>query len=172
MNDYIEIPLSPPRKGSTVPVGLVVRVSPEDVDKVKQFRWHAQAHKCDLGVTYYARGYVGGEHVLLHRYLLGLLRGDSRQVDHKDWNGLNCVRSNMRVTDARGNSLNRRKWKKKLHSKRREQQLKSAARTAAFVNKYGLEALSQIQEAVWGKVHIAVTEKDIDILRQTCSTPR
>src|ERR1700751_41370 len=44
----------------------------------------------------------------LHRFLLGVT-DPSIWVDHKDHNGLNCLRSNLRKTTASFNSANQRK---------------------------------------------------------------
>lgn len=43
--------------------------------------------------TFYAKGKVNGKTVYLHRIIAGIPGAD---VDHRDWNGLNCRRSNLR----------------------------------------------------------------------------
>jgi hypothetical protein len=47
--------------------------------------------------------------VSLHRFLMGLEA--RRQVDHRDGNGLNCTRSNMRPCSNAENNRNKRKYR-------------------------------------------------------------
>lgn len=51
-----------------------------------------------------------GKRIYLHRLIMGLLDAPrSVMVDHKDHNGLNNYRTNLRVTDNSGNQHNKRK---------------------------------------------------------------
>lgn len=60
--------------------------------------------------TTYAKTYKKGKKILLHRLIMGLIDSPSSvYVDHKDHNGLNNYRTNLRVTDNKGNSHNARK---------------------------------------------------------------
>ena len=59
----------------------------------------------------YVFGYIrgtgaGSRPQPLHRWLLGLGPGDPRRVDHRNGDGLDCRRHNLRITDAAGNSAN------------------------------------------------------------------
>ena len=54
---------------------------------------------------FYAQVSANGEYYLLHRFLLN--PGSGLLVDHKDGNGLNCQRNNMRVADYYENGRNR-----------------------------------------------------------------
>jgi hypothetical protein len=57
-----------------------------------------------VGRSVYARSSKGG---YLHRLVAGLERGDGLEVDHKDGNGLDCRRSNLRVVTHAQNQQNR-----------------------------------------------------------------
>ncbi len=51
--------------------------------------------------------YAWASHIYLHRDMMGLERGDSLTVDHRDGNGLNCRRYNMRVCTQYENNSSR-----------------------------------------------------------------
>lgn len=91
--------------------GYVALVDDEDIERVNQFKWCVRIGKN----TAYAQRYVRtpeGKRTsqLLHRFLLGVtdLQFD---VDHKDHNGLNCQRNNIRVCTRSQNNANRRRIK-------------------------------------------------------------
>jgi HNH endonuclease len=68
-------------------------VDDEDFDLVKGSSW-------SLGGKpgyQYVQAKRGGEEVYLHRFLLGLVPGDGRKVDHKDGDRLNNTRANLRL---------------------------------------------------------------------------
>src|ERR1700675_2454955 len=48
---------------------------------------------------------------LLHRFILGLDWGDTRRVDHRNRNGLDCQRRNMRIATRFQNQHNRARQK-------------------------------------------------------------
>ena len=74
--------------------GKTALVSDEDYPRVSIFRWQAVRDKN----TWYARRVVtcGGKRVQiwLHRVILGVSLGT--EVDHRNRNGLDCQRSNLR----------------------------------------------------------------------------
>jgi hypothetical protein len=73
--------------------------------------WRHQKGKC--GVVY-AKTYVKGKTVLLHRLIMGVVDSPrSVLVDHIDHNGLNNTKANLRVTNDEGNNRNSRKHQHK-----------------------------------------------------------
>jgi hypothetical protein len=92
---YREIPLTK---------GQVALVDDNDALLVSGRKWTtfgARAHR------YYAR--TGGpDGVAMHRLIMGLARGDRREVDHINGNTLDNRRHNLRICDHRENVRNRR----------------------------------------------------------------
>ena len=84
--------------------GINAFIDDDDLEKCSAFRWRIHTGACGLQ---YAEARVG-HGILLHRFLLDL-KDRNQLVDHIDGNGLNCVRSNMRITDDVGNGMNKRK---------------------------------------------------------------
>ena len=81
--------------------GMFALVDDDDYELVIRYRWHAlKVYK-----TWYARGCVEGEIIYLHRFLLGLKPGE--KGDHKDRNGLNNCRNNLRICTMSQNQGNR-----------------------------------------------------------------
>jgi hypothetical protein len=96
-SDYREIPLYV-RGGA---VGSWALVDAEDYDEIAKTRWH-------VGSNGYARhGTSGRDFKLMHRLLLGLERGDKRNVDHRNGNKLDNRRENLRVVTHAQNLQNR-----------------------------------------------------------------
>jgi len=86
----------------------------DEVDYQRLRLWEYKWFRLVCNNTTYIRSIQKQKTLLLHRLLLGLI-GSPRKVvvDHIDHNGLNNTRSNLRITDRRGNSRNRRKQKSK-----------------------------------------------------------
>lgn len=86
--------------------GLVALVDDEDFDWLNQFRWHVCiSPKCR---SIYAGAHVGPQRKnrLMHRELLNL-HDPQIHVDHRDGNGLNNQRSNLRIATRSQNQANR-----------------------------------------------------------------
>lgn len=94
--------------------GLVTQLDAEDLEFLNQWKWSAHPG----GSTFYAYRMVGSRSkqkaILLHRVLLGLqcaTTGKNLQsdviVDHKNGNGLDNRRSNLRPVTTQQNNLNR-----------------------------------------------------------------
>lgn len=85
-------------------VTYIATVDLDDLKKVEELgaSWGIL---CDVrSDTNYARARVNGKHTLLHRWLLGL--SDGVQTDHKDRNGLNNKRENIRACTQPENRQN------------------------------------------------------------------
>lgn len=82
--------------------GKVAVIDTVDLDKVEGRNWYARAgHK-----TFYAQTHLDDGAVAdLHRYLLD--PGDGIETDHRDGNGLNCTRENLRPATKAQNLHNR-----------------------------------------------------------------
>lgn len=83
------------RSGLLVPVLL----DAEDVERLG-------ARKLSIGSHGYAQMWERKDVTLVHRWVLGLERGDRRIGDHINGNKLDNRRSNLRIVDASGSSQN------------------------------------------------------------------
>ena len=83
--------------------GYVALVSDEDWDRCQGRSWCVLV--CEERT--YAVGTVNGKFTYLHRYLLNAPA--NRHVDHRDGDGLNCQRENIRLATPRENSHNSRR---------------------------------------------------------------
>jgi hypothetical protein len=91
--------------------GYVALVDDEDYARVSQYKWHAHIlRKRDGSVlVVYARGYLPGnsrQRLYLHRVILGI-KDSKIRVDHRDHNGLNCRRYNIRDSQGSNNKNTR-----------------------------------------------------------------
>lgn len=92
---YREIAL----QSATTPRAAIIDAA--DYDRVVDFAaWqlHEAGYACCTKV---------GHKVYMHRFILGLVRGDGTQVDHIDRDKLNNRRANLRVVSPRQNAQNR-----------------------------------------------------------------
>jgi hypothetical protein len=102
--------------GTTVGVvgltkGYEAIVDIEDYDRVMEFKWSSLVCRRRNGGdirTVYATRNVMGRQVMLHRFVLGLPRDTSVEVDHRDHDGLNNRRSNLRPCTTGQNNANMR----------------------------------------------------------------
>jgi hypothetical protein len=86
--------------------GEVAIVDDADFEWLNQWKWCATRRRH----TWYAVRHEAGTHrvFLMHRQILGLGFGDQRQGDHRDGNGLNNTRLNLRVATVAQNNYNQR----------------------------------------------------------------
>jgi hypothetical protein len=91
----------------------VVLVDDEDYEELNSYSWYLQ----DNLVNRYARRRLRKEEreegsprqVFMHRQIMEIITDSSTQVDHRDGNGLNNQRTNLRLATSTGNNRNVRK---------------------------------------------------------------
>ena len=90
----------------------VALVDDEDYEFVSQFSWHNSwsPHRCDGAYASAQAIFDDGSrgHIMMHRLITGW-----RRVDHKDGNGLNNQRSNLREATQQQNMWNARNLKQR-----------------------------------------------------------
>lgn len=88
--------------------GMVALIDLEDAEVVGRHLWHAYQNRDG---TWYARSSnpsgVRPASIRMHRLVMGMGAGRSRQVDHIDGYGLNNRKSNLRVVTNSQNMMNR-----------------------------------------------------------------
>jgi hypothetical protein len=89
-------------KEVTLTNGMKAIVDDEDFELVSQHHWTAFFREG----TYYANASIGGRTITLHQFLLGGREG--LKIDHKNGNGLDNQRSNLRHATHAQNMRNRR----------------------------------------------------------------
>jgi len=94
----------------TIPLtqGFVAQVDDADYDRVSAHKWSATKANTVYGVRKVRKADSKTTSQLLHRFILGVTDPEI-QVDHKDHNGLNCQRHNLRRCVRGENDGNRRK---------------------------------------------------------------
>lgn len=91
--------------------GKIALVDDEDFEEISQYRWQVQRWKHGFYAT---RRYLIGKgaakcnkRVGMHQQIMKSY-GTKILIDHKDFNGLNNQKSNLRKTDRKGNAGNQR----------------------------------------------------------------
>lgn len=85
--------------------GLSVELDEEDISKVLARNWSIHwAPKPYLSTS----DGVQGKRMFIHRFILGLSRGDGKIVDHIDGDTLNNRKTNLRICTAEQNTWNRK----------------------------------------------------------------
>lgn len=91
--------------------GQVAIVDESDYHLVADHQWIAALiTPRNPSIGYYAVRYVGKYRLPMHRVILGLDRYDPRMPDHRDGNGLNNTRGNLRIATSAQNRANQRKY--------------------------------------------------------------
>jgi len=88
---------------------LVALIDDEDFDLINQYHWNLRWYPSQK--TFYALGYVLGtrSRIRMHRLILSVPFG--MDIDHRDHNGLNNQKSNIRICTRSQNMANVRKHK-------------------------------------------------------------
>lgn len=101
----------PEQSYRTIPLtqGYEAIVNESDYPQVSQFSWHAEINKRGLKTDVYAARWIVGlngkrRRMRMHVELMGYKQG--MEVDHRDRNGLNNCRSNLRFATHADNSRN------------------------------------------------------------------
>lgn len=81
---------------------MKILVSRQDYDRVSKYTWHISWNKDRT--RKYARARINGKLVLMHRFILEV--DSSFDVDHRNRNGLDNTRRNLRVANRSQNNAN------------------------------------------------------------------
>ena len=81
-----------------LPSGQLVKIDNKDYILCSQYKWWF-----DRG---YARTRVNGKKLYLHRLIMGNPKG--KQIDHKNHDGLDCRKVNMRICTKNQNNIHRK----------------------------------------------------------------
>lgn len=133
--------------------GKVALVDDEDYEGVVRFPWRAA--KCiRSGVEYwYARAeiWVDGKRcrISLHRFLMDVLTDRSIEVDHKNGDGLDCQKENMRKATRSENAKNRQKHRRSQQSPFKGVQLRRDGTWLAHITKDGVGIPLGIFDSAW-----------------------
>lgn len=100
-NEAVQIPLSG---------GHVATVSSEDFERVSKYNWSALNNGWTIYGRRTIRGDDGKQHTIyLHRFIMEAEKGT--EVDHRDGDGRNCVRANLRVATKSQQAHNQKRKK-------------------------------------------------------------
>lgn len=88
----------------TIPLsrGMTGTISAVDSDRVSKHSWSI----LESNGRFYAKAKIGGKNIKLHRFLLDAPSGVL--VDHRDGNGLNNTRPNIRLATHAQNAMNQK----------------------------------------------------------------
>ena len=119
-------------KQITLTRGLAALIDDEDYPRVSRFKWSAV--KCN-GKFYAARRPMvrgKGQTIYLHRFLLEAAPG--LEGDHIDGDGLNCVRSNLRICTHAENRRNNKIQANNTSGYRGVSWCRSRSKWEAYIN--------------------------------------
>jgi hypothetical protein len=82
--------------------GYFAEIDDEDFELIKNSNWSLSKRRSGI----YAQASIGGKLQSMHRVILGLTDSPNLVVDHKDGNGLNNKRNNIRACTIGQNNQN------------------------------------------------------------------
>lgn len=82
----------------------IVLVDDDDYEKVSIHRWYVSYNKDN---NFYIKS-TRKKSFFIHRFIMGLEKGDKRVVDHKNHNTLDNRKKNLRICTVAENSRNRK----------------------------------------------------------------
>src|ERR1035437_5083095 len=86
--------------------GYAAMVSDRDYSRLSKIKWHATIiRRKDGSISSVYAGHTHPKHCWMHRVIRGII-DPKIQVDHKDHNGLNNQRRNLRVANSIKNQYN------------------------------------------------------------------
>jgi len=93
--------------------GKFAQVDDEDFEWLNQYKWHVKHTGNNWYATTCSKGderllKIGKSNVDMHRLIMGCVMGDGKEVDHRDLNGLNCQKNNLRFCTKSENNKNKR----------------------------------------------------------------
>ena len=91
-------------KEITLSQGKIALVDDADYQLVSQFKWHAEKRKCDI--WYAKRNLYKPDGMRTTQYLHQFLIPGAQDIDHRDGNGLNNQRENIRPCTHAQNMCN------------------------------------------------------------------
>lgn len=87
-----------------LPCGRATKVDDDDFDRYSRLRWRS-GRADQTSDKYYAHTYGGGREIYLHRLVMGEPLG--YLVDHRNGDGLDNQRANLRIATRAQNNANR-----------------------------------------------------------------
>lgn len=84
--------------------GMIARVSECDYEMLSEHNWYLS--KCYYTGRPYASAWIDGKNVTMHRLIMRDVVPDGLEVDHRDLDGLNNTRENLRPATRSQNMAN------------------------------------------------------------------
>lgn len=91
--------------------GKFAQVDDEDFEQLNKLRWTLNTVNVDGCIKLYAKrnDRIGGKQrqITMHRLIMGCIIGDGKMIDHKDGDGLNNQKHNLRFCTPAQNQQNK-----------------------------------------------------------------
>ncbi len=91
--------------------GQAAIVDDEDYEWLMQWKWTIDKRNHTFYAIRRSSCKLGKRKIFMHREILGLTKGDGKQTDHKNHNGLDNRRINIRICTGSQNQHNQKKQK-------------------------------------------------------------